>query len=121
MTEVVNICKECGVDFFTMDPERMLCHPCIRSARNVARNMKLKVFEVKVSPWQYFWRTFIILATDKKDAMQIGLELSRTVHPKFDTEVPQFQIEVEEIEGPFERGTLIYQNDFKFSGSSDYR
>ena len=85
----------------------------------------LKVFEVQVSPWQYFWRTYIILASDEKDAEKIGLEMAATPTHKagFDVMAPHFQIEVKEIKGPFERGSLLFSYDFKFreGGSSDYR
>lgn len=83
----------------------------------------LRVFKVEVSPWQYFWRTYVILARDELDALEIGTKMAAapTHKPGYDIEGPQFQIEVTEIDGPFERGSLLYSHDYVLHASTDYR
>lgn len=106
IAEVTNICKECGVDFFTTDPDRMLCHPCIHLSR-----VDLKLFTCRV-----IWATsnrmnswFTLLHVDAESAQDAVLEKLEDLKHNTGFNPGEVSVmEVSEIIGPFEPGTFIH-------------
>jgi len=114
VVEAVNICKECGVDFFTMDPRRMLCHPCI----HLSRNVELKLFECRIL-WEDERGISRFTLLHKSEALAQATVLQHLDELGY-SEKDISAVAIGEHTGPFDAGFLVHQ-EFCYMSESEFK